>query len=140
MFSKRFKGYALVGLILISWSALIDWRNLNNPRVQNLTLRNEGLHSVVHCDVWNPRSEEVYVKALVRLINPGDAESGRPVTASPYQVVNGRIAPRSSMRIDGRIKAYGAWPEAEVRVFVITDPAQIARLAGDSMFTKPAVQ
>lgn len=139
MFSQRFKGYALVGLILICWLALIDWRNLDNPRVQHVTLQNQGLHTVVDCDVWNPRYEPVHVKALVRLIDPGDAESGRPVTASPYHVVTGRIAPRGSLRIQERIKGYGAWPEAEVRVFVITDPAQIDRLAADSSLTKPAI-
>jgi hypothetical protein len=140
MFSKQYQGYAFVGLILIAWSVLIDTRNVNNPQVQHVTVQKQGSYSVVNCEVWNPRYEAVYVKTLVRLLNPGDPNAGRPVTVSPYNVVKHRIAARSSLPIHERIKAYGVWPEAEVRVFVINDQAEINKIAADSTLTNPQVQ
>ncbi len=140
MFSKQYQGYALVGLVLIAWSMQIDMRNLDNPQVQHVTLQNQGPYSVVKCDVWNPRYEEVYVTALVRLFNPGDPDAGRPVSVSPYNVVKSRIAARSSLPINESVKAFGVWPEAEVRVFVINDPAEIKKIAAASSLTKSQVQ
>ena len=131
MFSKQYQGYALVGLILIVWSVLIDMRNLGNPQVQHVTLQKQGLYSVVQCDLWNPRYEEVYVMALVRLVNAGDPEAGRRAVASAFHVIKSRIAPRSSLAVRELLKGYGPWPQADVQVFVITDPTEIDKIAAE---------
>jgi hypothetical protein len=139
MFSKQYQGYALVGIVLIAWSVHIDMRNLSNPQVQHVTVQKQGLYNVVKCEVWNPRYEEVYVTTLVRLLHPGDPDAGRPVSVSPTNVVKSRIAARSCLPINESVKAFGVWPEAEVRAFVINDQAEIESIAAASSLTKPEV-
>lgn len=129
MFSAKYRGYALVGLVLVCWSALIEGRNVNNPRVQHLFLERAGPHTVVRCDVWNPRYREIYVKALVRLIDAGNPHGGSRPVASPYHIVDSRIPPRSSLTIAEHMRDLGTWGQAEVRVLVINDPAEIAKIA-----------
>lgn len=140
MFSKQYQGYALVALILIAWSVHIDMRNLSNPRVQHVTLENQGSYSIVNCNLWNPRYEEVYVTAFVRLVVPGDPELGRKAVASAFNVVKRRIPPRSSVLVRELLKGYGSWPQAAVEVYVITDPSEIKTIAAANSFTKLPVQ
>ena len=136
MFSKQYQGYALVAFVLIAWSVHIDMRNLSNPQVQHVTLRNEGTYSVVNCNVWNPRYQEVYVTAFVRLVVPGDPELNQKTVASAFNVVKRRIPPRSSIVIRELVKGYGSWPHADVEVYVITDPGEIEAIASADSFTK----
>jgi hypothetical protein len=129
MLSKQYYRYAIIAVILIGWLALIDFRNQNNPRVSGVTVESEGQNHLVSCELWNPRDEEVHVMAILRLVDAGSPEDGVGATASAASVVKRRIGPRQRIFIKEPIKGFGSWNDAEVQVLVITDPAEIEKIA-----------
>ena len=129
MFSKRYYRYSIIALILIAWLVLIDFRNRDNPLVRHVTVESKGQYHLVSCELWNPRKEEVHVVAIIRLVHPEGAADRVGVASSTASVVKRQIGPLERIVIKERIKGYGSWRDAEVRVFVITDPAEIERIA-----------
>lgn len=129
MFSKRYYRYTIIALFLIVWLVLIEFRIRDNPVVRHVTVESEGLHHLVCCEIWNPREEEVRVIAIIRLVHPGSPGGGVGVTSSTAGVVKGRIGPRDKIVVQEHFKTYGTWRDADVRVFVVTDPEEIEELA-----------
>ena len=129
MFSRRYYRYAILGLILISWLALIDYRNQNYPRVSGVSVESDGPNHLVSCEIWNPSVQEVHVMAMLRLVDAGSPGSGVGVTSSPAAIVKKRIGPQQRIFIREPIKGFGTWNDADVQVFVISDAVEIAKIA-----------
>lgn len=129
MFSKRYYRYTTIALILIGWLMIIDYRNQNNPQVRRVTVESQGLTHLLSCELWNPRDEVVHVMAIIRLVDAGSPDGGVGASSSAASVVKRRIGPRQRIAIREPIQGIGSWNDADVRVFVITDPAEIEEIA-----------
>ena len=129
MFSKRYYRYSIIALILIAWLVLIDIRNRDNPRVRQVTVESKGQYHLVSFELWNPRKEKVHVVAIIQLVHVGSSADGVGAPSSTASVVKRQIGPLERIVIKERIKGYGSWRDAKVRVFVITDPAEIEKIA-----------
>jgi hypothetical protein len=129
MFSKRYYRYAIVAVILIGWLALIDYRNRSNPQVGYVAVEADGQNYLVSCELWNPSDEEVQVMAILRLVETGSSEDGVRAHASAASVVKRKIGPHQRIFIKELIKSVGAWNEADVQVFVISNLAETGQVA-----------
>ncbi len=129
MFSRRYYRYSIVALLLIGWLTLIDFRNGNNPQVRGVTVEPKGDYHLVSCELWNPSDEEVHVMVILQMVDAGSPEDGLGPTASAASVVKRRIGPLQKIAIQEPIRGFGSWNDAEVRVFVITDPVEIDKIA-----------